>query len=524
MKKLTILICLISAFAYGQTPNPINSNFTNGFEASKFLNIPHVAVPSTVGLKPGAFNWFDGANKLGTWSGTVWNNIATEPWAVATFKSINYVPTWSEITSKPTTVSGYGITDTYTKTESDNLISLKIDLTQKGNAFGVATLNGSSQVPDGQIASNIARQSAVDLKQNLLTGTGFVKSSGGTISYDNTTYYPASNPNAYISSYTESDPLVASYIKAITSTNISNWNTAYSWGNHATQGYLTSESDPTVSAYVKSITASYFANGNTAYSWGNHAGLYYPIGNPNGYISSYTETDPLVASFIKAISSTDISHWNTAYSWGNHASAGYALNSAVVHTTGDESIYGYKRFFGDMGIGSNIFMGGSPADSFSGSGVQVNNTTDASTTTGGFKIVLGVVSDMIFYVFNGSPGAISAFESFRIINTTGVLRYAASHTYTNDHDIVDKAYVDSRTGGYIKGSYFSESGDAVSSINVTFTTPMSNTSYNVQPIPTSSAAGSSHWYITGKTTTYFTITFGTPIVENLLTFDYVVFP
>jgi len=30
-----------------------------------------------------------------------------------------------------------------------------------------------------------------------LNGTGFVKASGTTISYDNTTYYPASNPNGY---------------------------------------------------------------------------------------------------------------------------------------------------------------------------------------------------------------------------------------------------------------------------------------------------------------------------------------
>ena len=35
-------------------------------------------------------------------------------------------------------------------------------------------------------------------KQNALSGTGFVKISGTTISYDNSTYYLASNPNAYI--------------------------------------------------------------------------------------------------------------------------------------------------------------------------------------------------------------------------------------------------------------------------------------------------------------------------------------
>lgn len=43
--------------------------------------------------------------------------------------------------------------------------------------------------------------------QAQLNGTGFVKASGTTITYDNTSYYPASNPNGYISSYTETDTL-----------------------------------------------------------------------------------------------------------------------------------------------------------------------------------------------------------------------------------------------------------------------------------------------------------------------------
>lgn len=38
----------------------------------------------------------------------------------------------------------------------------------------------------------------------------------------------------------EIDPTVPSYVKSITSTEKSNWNTAYGWGNHALAGYLTS--------------------------------------------------------------------------------------------------------------------------------------------------------------------------------------------------------------------------------------------------------------------------------------------
>jgi hypothetical protein len=40
--------------------------------------------------------------------------------------------------------------------------------------------------------------------------------------------------------FVETDPTVPGHVKAITTTQVNNWNTAYSWGNHATAGYLTS--------------------------------------------------------------------------------------------------------------------------------------------------------------------------------------------------------------------------------------------------------------------------------------------
>ena len=112
----------------------------------------------------------------------------------------------------------------------------------------------------------------------------------------------------------------------ITNQQITNWDTAYSWGNHATAGYLTSftETDPTVPSHVKSITTTEKANWNTAYSWGDHGTA--------GYLTTFTETDPTVPSHVKSISTTNISNWNTAYGWGNHASAGY-----LVATTTDKS-------------------------------------------------------------------------------------------------------------------------------------------------------------------------------------------
>ena len=52
------------------------------------------------------------------------------------------------------------------------------------------------------------------------------------------------NDAGFITSFTETDPVfAASASAAITSTDITNWNTAYGWGDHSTAGYLLSEAD-----------------------------------------------------------------------------------------------------------------------------------------------------------------------------------------------------------------------------------------------------------------------------------------
>ena len=72
--------------------------------------------------------------------------------------------------------------------------------------------------------------------------------------------------------------------------NSANWNTAYGWGDHSVEGYLTSftETDPTVASHIKAITTTNITNWNSAYSWGNHALA--------GYLTSFVETDPIWTS------------------------------------------------------------------------------------------------------------------------------------------------------------------------------------------------------------------------------------
>ena len=95
------------------------------------------------------------------------------------------------------------------------------------------------------------------------------------------------------------------------SVKISNWDTAYGWGDHAQVGYALS------TALANS------ANWDTAYGWGDHALA--------GYLTSYTETDPVfTASAASGIAAGDITNWNSAYGWGDHSTEGYAVGTIPV--------------------------------------------------------------------------------------------------------------------------------------------------------------------------------------------------
>ncbi|MBN1374201.1 hypothetical protein JW962_02600, partial [Candidatus Dojkabacteria bacterium] len=95
----------------------------------------------------------------------------------------------------------------------------------------------------------------------------------------------------------EVDPVyTGSVASGITGANITNWNTAYGWGDHSTMGYLTAmsaESDPLFTAHVSSgITGTDITNWNTAYGWGDHSSA--------GYLTSYAESDPLFTAHVSS--------------------------------------------------------------------------------------------------------------------------------------------------------------------------------------------------------------------------------
>ena len=136
-----------------------------------------------------------------------------------------------------------------------------------------------------------------------------------------------------ITSYTETDPVFsASAAAGIQASDISNWNSKTSnvgtitgiTMNNTSKGtsgvvdlgtVVTQETDPTVASYIKSITQS-------------------DITNWNNKLSSFTETDPVfVASVAHGISSTDITNWNAKLTKAQ--ADGYYVSYAYVGSLAD---------------------------------------------------------------------------------------------------------------------------------------------------------------------------------------------
>jgi hypothetical protein len=109
----------------------------------------------------------------------------------------------------------------------------------------------------------------------------------------------------------------------ISDQNISNWNTSFGWGDHKSQGYLTSavldgyatESWVSVNYQPKgSYLTPSSLNGYATQTWVSQQGYatqswvgqnYQPKGS---YLTS--ESDPTVPAHVKAITTTDINKWN----------------------------------------------------------------------------------------------------------------------------------------------------------------------------------------------------------------------
>ena len=216
--------------------------------------------------------WFDsyGGNSIHyragsstTWDSwkILWHSGNFDP---ATKSDTNHTHTFASLTSKPTTIAGYGITDAVNRTEYKNFGEIQFGtgadwtttdfinyLTSIGFfnqshsiARGVWSYAGNSNIVDafggielaGTIVESFSNATHKTIRITCPT-TSTTPSAGRVFVYNdqnNGTYSPG-----WREEITTNSP------------SVSNWNTAFGWNNHATQGYLKSSD---LSNYVTTNT------------------------------------------------------------------------------------------------------------------------------------------------------------------------------------------------------------------------------------------------------------------------------
>jgi hypothetical protein len=185
------------------------------------------------------------------------------------------------------------------------------------NILADGTIYGSnlSGTNTGDNATNSQYSGLIISKQDTLNGTGLVRVSSGTVTYDNTNYV-SGTPWTGMGYVTGTPWASQGYVTGTPWTSMG-YVTGTPW---ATQGYITG---------TPWTSAGYITDGNTGWD------------NSYGFITGYTETDPIfTASSAAGITGTNISNWNTAYGWGNHATAGYLTSaniSGLIPYTGGTS-------------------------------------------------------------------------------------------------------------------------------------------------------------------------------------------
>jgi hypothetical protein len=150
----------------------------------------------------------------------------------------------------------------------------------------------------------------------------------------------------YLTSYTETDPVfAASPASDILSGDITNWDTAYGWGDHSTEGYLTSLAVEDLSNV--DITAG--LSDQQVLKWDSASSSWKPandlVGGAQGIqlvdlsVSTapagsaalsynntngvFTYTPPDLSGYATTAAVANAANWDTAYGWGDHAAAGY---------------------------------------------------------------------------------------------------------------------------------------------------------------------------------------------------------
>jgi len=188
-------------------------------------------------------NVFSGWDKdiLDDFDGT-WESLSGKP----TFATVATSGSFADLLSKPTTLSGFGISDAMSTSHAANGITSN-DITNWNNAFSWGNHSGLYKS-----ISYFPTWDEIDGKPtfaSVATSGSYDDLTNKPISFDGTWSSLSGTPTT-LSGYGITDAMSTSHpANVITAINISHWNTAFGWGDHSQAGYQSLIEAGTVTQY-----------------------------------------------------------------------------------------------------------------------------------------------------------------------------------------------------------------------------------------------------------------------------------
>jgi len=287
----------------------------------------------------------------------------------------------------------------------------------------VITLNVPTASASNRGALSSADWSTFNAKQVALNGTGFVKIVGTTISYDNSTYYLASNPTAYI-------PLTAlsSTATGLTYTNTTGvFSTTGGYGIPTTAKQTTWDTaynDSIISASVtgvttKTLTLNQQDGGTVTASWTDYDTA--PV------TSVFGRTGAVVAVNGDYTTSLVTEGTNLYYTQAR-------FNTAFAAKSTTDLAEGANLYYTDVRArASNSFVAGSGAYN-STTGVITIPTNNNQITNGAAYITLTSLSVTTPLSYNNTTGAFTISQA--TTSTNGYLTSTDWNTFNNKEGAV----------------------------------------------------------------------------------------
>jgi hypothetical protein len=270
---------------------------------------------------------------------------------------------------------------------------------------------------------------------------------------------------------------------------ITNWDTAYGWGDHGSGGYAADSAVMKLTGNQTISGTKTFDNASIVIS-GTHGTIsfmdttsgednFYLHTNSNNFyvLADRDATDAIDGGYDSPHplqlegdtntayvfgSALNISNWNTAYGWGNHASAGYLTSYTEADTLATVTGRGASTSNNiAINAGASYPLQTSSSQRY---GIQIRNTNNTVNSAYGWWWGTDTNFDMFFHCDGGSDrftltrqGEATAFASMSAPiyydrNDTAYYVNPASRSNIGDLDLNSGAVWDATTQGTGKGS------------------------------------------------------------------------